>query len=322
MIAMARQMHAFEVSNPHIVYMAAPVLLVERANAPEEAEALARAGVEFVSSYYLAYRRGETIAELEAISAPLLSEVHQTIGEVLLRRAKVDEAMVELKEAIKLDARNAGAHLLLGTILRKRGDLEKARDHLLLAHEHAAREDRAEVESALLELLEASGKSQSFREFLDEQVAHQAERRKQRILAKRQRGPKIMGLEGLVPLGNEPESLATDGKIVIVNVWTTYCKPCIEEMPELERLWDTYYANDPEVEMFTVSADLNPDDARSFRERHGYRIPAYHDGGFADRMGVRVFPTTLFFDRTGHLTFRSLDQARADEFSWRIDALR
>ena len=93
-------------------------------------------------------------------------------------------------------------------------------------------------------------------------------------------------------------------------------------MPELERLWDTFYVDDPDVEMFTVSADLSPDDARLFRERNGYRIPAYHDRGFTDRLGVRIFPTTLFFDRIGRLAFRTSAKARADELAWRIDALR
>jgi len=322
MIDLAQRMRAFEVSNPHTVYVVAPRFLLERADAPVEAESLARAGVDFASGYYFAFRLGQTLAELEALGAPLLSEVHGTIGWIAFRRGKRDEAVAALEEAVRLDPKNAGAHLVLGTIARERGDLDQAREHLLLAHEQATGDDRAEAESELFKLFEASGESQSFQDFLEEQVEQQTERRKQKILANRKRGPKMRGLEGLVPLGDEPEALATAGKIVIVNVWTTYCGPCIEEMPELERLWETFYSADPDVEMLTVSADLNPDDARSFRERNGYRIPAYHDRGFTDRLGVRIFPTTLFFDRSGHLAFRTSDKARADELAWRVEALR
>ncbi len=46
----------------------------------------------------------------------------------------------------------------------------------------------------------------------------------------------------------------TDGKTYIVNFWATWCKPCIEELPDIEKVYDDY--KNENVELILVSLDM------------------------------------------------------------------
>ena len=46
------------------------------------------------------------------------------------------------------------------------------------------------------------------------------------------------------------------GKVVLVNFWATWCPPCREEMPGMERLWTRY--RDRGLVVVAVSLDRNP----------------------------------------------------------------
>ena len=55
------------------------------------------------------------------------------------------------------------------------------------------------------------------------------------------------------------------GKVVLLHYWATWCGPCIEELPEVKRLFDAYHAKGLEI----VSISL---DEQAASERLSYRI--------------------------------------------------
>lgn len=55
----------------------------------------------------------------------------------------------------------------------------------------------------------------------------------------------------------EPYLHRSDDKIYVVNFWATWCKPCVEELPAFEQLYDNYKDND--VEVLLVSLDFKKD---------------------------------------------------------------
>jgi peroxiredoxin len=105
------------------------------------------------------------------------------------------------------------------------------------------------------------------------------------------------------------------GKVVFLNFWATWCIPCREEMPALERLHQTYQAQDLAI----ISIDLkeSADQVKAFFDKHGLSFPALLDQNgsvFRDYL-VAGMPTTYLIGRDGTLLARGIggrDWARAE----------
>ena len=74
-------------------------------------------------------------------------------------------------------------------------------------------------------------------------------------------------------------------KVVLVNVWATWCPPCIVEMPALQRLYESLEGEDFEVLAVSVDAPLGELDIagraggnlRAFSDEHGLTFPILHN---------------------------------------------
>jgi cytochrome c biogenesis protein CcmG, thiol:disulfide interchange protein DsbE len=91
------------------------------------------------------------------------------------------------------------------------------------------------------------------------------------------------------------------GKAVVVNFWASWCRPCKEELPVLEKTWQQYRKQG--LVVVGVDAEDFTTDARRFAHKYGITYPIVHDapGGTVDRYGVTGFPETFFVDRKGRL---------------------
>jgi peroxiredoxin len=99
------------------------------------------------------------------------------------------------------------------------------------------------------------------------------------------------------------------GKVVVVNFWATWCRPCREEMPALQRV----AASEPDVVVLEVDLMESGDKARSFLDSLGLdRLQPVldTDGATTRRFGVLTLPSTFFIDRNGvirHLELKALN---------------
>ena len=98
---------------------------------------------------------------------------------------------------------------------------------------------------------------------------------------------------------------ALRGKVVVLNLWTTWCAPCVEEMPSIERLWAALQGDD--FALLAVSQD--EEGRRSvepFVRRNRLSFPVFldpeHEVG--DRYGVWGYPETFVIDRNGYVVER------------------
>ena len=91
------------------------------------------------------------------------------------------------------------------------------------------------------------------------------------------------------------------GSVVVVNFWASWCEPCKEEAPLLERAWRRH--RDSGVVLVGIDANDFKKDARRFLERYGGTYEIVHDGrgSTLGRFGITGFPETLFVDRRGDL---------------------
>lgn len=91
------------------------------------------------------------------------------------------------------------------------------------------------------------------------------------------------------------------GKVVLLNVWATWCVPCRKEMPTLDRLQNTLGGADFQVVALSIDRKgLNV--VRPFYDEIGIKhLAVYVDrsGRALRELGAAGLPTTLLIDRAG-----------------------
>lgn len=101
--------------------------------------------------------------------------------------------------------------------------------------------------------------------------------------------------------GTAVDSMQLRGKVLLLNFWATWCGPCKEEMPALERL-KSIFAN-KEFELLAVTADQQRDGIRKYVAALGLHFPVLMDEGkeVSAAFGVRGLPTTVLIDKKGRM---------------------
>lgn len=94
------------------------------------------------------------------------------------------------------------------------------------------------------------------------------------------------------------------GKVVVINVWASWCKPCEQEAPELQKFWEAYQAR--ELALIGVDYVDTPSGAMTYMKKFKITFPNAPDLQSAisstlnRNMGV---PETYFIDRAGVLKY-------------------
>ena len=113
-------------------------------------------------------------------------------------------------------------------------------------------------------------------------------------------------------LDGQPVSLASlKGKVVLLNVWATWCRPCRVEMPALERLHQRLRGEG--FEIVAVSVDTPPGiaspigqfsgDVKAYVEGMGLTFTVLHDPEktIEELFLVQGLPTTFIIDKAGRI---------------------
>ena len=88
------------------------------------------------------------------------------------------------------------------------------------------------------------------------------------------------------------------GRAVLINFWASWCEPCRQEMPSLQRL---ALSRSAELKVLTVNFKEAPGSVEQFMAQTGLQLPVLRDGdgAIARQWGVRVFPSTILVDSEG-----------------------
>jgi len=102
------------------------------------------------------------------------------------------------------------------------------------------------------------------------------------------------------------------GKVVLVNFWATWCPPCLEEMPAMQRL--SHQQGTDRFVLLAVSVDADPRVVTPFVMEHKFTFAVGLDlkMELANAYGVRALPASFLVDRTGHLTALALGPRQWD----------
>lgn len=96
------------------------------------------------------------------------------------------------------------------------------------------------------------------------------------------------------------------GKVVLLNIWATWCHPCRDEIPELRVLYDRYRSRGLELVGVSVDADGADENVREFMKEFEMHYPVWLDP--AERISAQFLvvgvPATFLIDKAGVLRWR------------------
>ncbi len=105
--------------------------------------------------------------------------------------------------------------------------------------------------------------------------------------------------------GERIQLKALKGKIIFLNFWATWCRPCKEEMPSIEALWQQ--SKEKDFIFLTICVDYaGAKGVREFIGKYGYRFPVLLDpaGKSLDLFEINRIPATLMIDKHGRMVGR------------------
>ncbi|MBC7898085.1 MAG: TlpA family protein disulfide reductase [Cytophagaceae bacterium] len=117
------------------------------------------------------------------------------------------------------------------------------------------------------------------------------------------------------------DTVTTDelkGKVVLLNVWATWCAPCREEIPYLQTLFEARRGDGLQIVGVSIDARGSDDAIASFVKEFGMTYPIWRDPDERVQslyMALGV-PASYLIDRDGVLRWRHLGTVRATDTSF------
>ncbi len=114
---------------------------------------------------------------------------------------------------------------------------------------------------------------------------------------------------------------SSKGKVVILDLWATWCPPCRKEIPGFINLYKKY--KDKGLEIIGVAFDENGQEVvPPFMKAMGINYQVYLDGGdIAQKYDLQAYPTTIVYDKQGTLASKHVGYVSEKEFEDEINNL-
>ena len=113
------------------------------------------------------------------------------------------------------------------------------------------------------------------------------------------------------PEGERVRLEAYRGRVLFINMWASWCAPCVAEMASIQRLRDSLRETD--VEFLLVSPEAR-EPVERFLRRYGYDLPVFLEvGDMPEVFGLRALPTTFVVDRSGNIVLKHRGAADWDD---------
>jgi peroxiredoxin len=99
--------------------------------------------------------------------------------------------------------------------------------------------------------------------------------------------------------GGEVSLAELRGRVVLINFWATWCEPCRQEMPAMERLYHRH--REAGFELLAISVGEAPEPVRAFRDELGLSFPILldRDKAVSNAYQTYRFPESYLVDREG-----------------------
>ena len=120
--------------------------------------------------------------------------------------------------------------------------------------------------------------------------------------------PAAPRLSGKTITGDRLDLADLRGRVIVLNVWGSWCAPCRAEAPDLKKASDE--TRDLGVRFVGVDTRDNDGAAKAFERNYGITYPSFRDPdgklllGFNGRIPLSAVPSTVFIDRDGRIAAR------------------
>lgn len=121
----------------------------------------------------------------------------------------------------------------------------------------------------------------------------------------------------LVDLEGRKSTLSEmQGKVILLNLWATWCPPCIAEMPGLQSLYDNTRGEQVEFVMISLDEDIHK--VKKFISRKGFTFPVYMLAGPLPALyQTNTIPSTYVISAEGMLVMQRQGMADYNSVSFR-----
>ena len=110
----------------------------------------------------------------------------------------------------------------------------------------------------------------------------------------------------LIAENNSVNLKQSKGKVVLINLWATWCPPCVAEMPSLQNLYDTY---GEQVDFYFVSGEER-EVVDAFMKKKGYTFPVYLQRFSPPaQLEGRSIPATFLIAKDGKIVIKKAGAA-------------
>lgn len=105
------------------------------------------------------------------------------------------------------------------------------------------------------------------------------------------------------PTGEKISLSQMRGQAVLVNIWATWCPPCREEMPTIQKYYEQYKEQGFVVLGINSTVQDNPLDVVPFVNQYGLTFPILLDetGALGPKYDLRSLPSSFFINRDGSI---------------------
>jgi thiol-disulfide isomerase/thioredoxin len=93
------------------------------------------------------------------------------------------------------------------------------------------------------------------------------------------------------------------GKVVVLDFWATWCAPCRQQHPLLDRVRERFASN-PDVVFLSIDTDEDRNAVKRFLEEARWEDRVYFEDGLSRALGVMSIPATIVFGRDGKVFSR------------------
>ncbi len=116
-----------------------------------------------------------------------------------------------------------------------------------------------------------------------------------------------------------------DARVVLVNVWATWCPPCVEEFPDLMAVYNQYKDQGLKIVFISADSEGQADGAIAFLKAHGVDFPSYiklkSDRAFINTLDPDwwgAIPATWLYDSAGTKRHFWLGKTSREQFEAKI----